>query len=608
MSSDDQRTATFVPAPASDERIEPRPDVARGSARYAVERVLGEGGMGIVRLVHDEVVGRRVAKKELKRRDDEGARARFIREARLQGQLEHPAIPPVYDIGEEADGNPFFTMKRVRGQSLAAVIAQRKEGKAVEHSTRKLLAAFSQLCLATHYAHERGAVHRDIKPSNIMLGPYGEVYLLDWGVAKLEGEREPLASDESIDASSEIETARGAIVGTPATMAPEQASGARVDARADVYALGAVLFELLTLEPLHPRGTFEEIVPEVVRGVEARPSVRAPHMDVPPELERVCVAATRPDPADRLASAKDLHRRIEAYLDGDRDLALRREASARHADAAKRSADDARSTSASATRASALREVGRALALDPENQDALATLVTLLTKPPKEVPAEVRDEQLALRKRQIRIGGVAAALVYGYILLDTLWVWRFGIYDVSTRSLPNVFWSAAVLSALATIARPSYVSLFVTYLLGLGTSVFLTHNHGPYLIVPMLITLHVVLYSFVRSWRMRMLMVGVAAIGWTIAVYGARLGLFPESVEFFAGGVTIRAPALGTLHPEAMTRYLHALGLASVLGPPLVIGFLRRVADTADEAMRVQSWQLRQLVPGADTDLAKKKT
>jgi serine/threonine protein kinase len=375
------------------------------SERYKdTQRMLGAGGMGTIELVRDEKIGREVALKLMAKhsRDDSAARARFLREARIQGCLEHPAIVPVYDMGAGDDG-PFFTMKRVRGQSLSQVFRAMRDGKRVAFSRRKLLDTLSQVAVAAHYAHDRGVVHRDIKPANIMLGPYGEVYLIDWGVAKVLGEDEELGQTSAHGQLTTSATEHGEVIGSLVTMAPEQVTGGAVDARTDVYALGAVLFELLTLQPLHPRGSFEEVAQAIVAGVDARPSVRTPEANVPPELEALCVAATRRVPSERTASALAFSEAIEAFLDSENDEQLRRRRSEEHAARGKHyaeqamtiapSRDDNAGTHEASLRSNALREVGRALALNPSNHAALSTFVQLITTPPRVVPEEVRLAQ-----------------------------------------------------------------------------------------------------------------------------------------------------------------------------------------------------------------------
>jgi serine/threonine-protein kinase len=578
----------------------------QAEARYSDGTLIGEGGMGKVLLVRDRYVGRQIALKQLKdeQRTNGRALARFDREARLQGQLEHPAIVPVYDIGKDPDGSPFFTMKHVKGESLAELLDDVAAGKPTRFSRRKLLSAFSQLCVAVHYAHERGVVHRDIKPANIMLGAYGEVYLLDWGVAKVGGETaEPLAGEPTTVTDDAIHTGSGTVVGTLSTMAPEQALGRPVDARTDVYALGAVLFHILTGEPFHPKGEFAEVVGRILGGVEARASVRVPDVDVAPELEELCVAATRLHPSDRLASAAALHQAIEAYLDGDRDQELRRAAARKHSDAARAAADTilgrtkgaASPVNDEATHARALGEVGKALAFDPDNKDALGTLVELLTSPPKVVPREVEVEERAMTKRRVRMGGIAAAAVYGYISLNAFTTWQLGVHDIASFTTAHVLWGCAFVCGLVTIWKSSYVPLFITFLFGISACFFVTSIYSPYLMVPPLLTMHAVLFALVQSWRLRIVMIVLASCGWTASVFGEHWRLLPTTVRFTNGDMLIHSPVISL--PETLTTlYLWISVLAMIIAPAVVIGSLRTAWMRSEQAMRLQLWQLRRLV------------
>ena len=297
--------------------------------RYEVRATLGEGGMGEVLLCRDRRIGRDVAMKIAlrSRADQPDLKARFLREARVQGQLEHPAIVPVYDMATDANGRPFFTMKRVRGLTLETVLGHLGAGESVlasEYTLHKLLAAFGRVCLAIDFAHSRGVVHRDLKPANVMLGDFGEVYVLDWGVAKVDGTDDLDDHGESdaatLDESGERpcapnETEHGVVLGTPAYMAPEQQHGHPVDARTDIYALGAILFEILT-----HRGLWES---RTRRGTDLTKALEWAR-DVPPELTATWRKATSRRPADRHASARELHDEIERYLIGDRDLFARR--------------------------------------------------------------------------------------------------------------------------------------------------------------------------------------------------------------------------------------------------------------------------------------------
>src|SRR6185437_2580174 len=277
------------------------------AARYATVDALGAGGMGEVVLCRDRRVGREIAMKRIRREwsSDAGVRARFVLEARVQGSLEHPAVVPVYDLGLTAEGEAYFTMKRVRGTNLEQVLASLAAGDpTVERAyfRRKLLTALAQVCLAVELAHGRGLVHRDLKPGNVMFGDFGEVYVLDWGLAKVPGALAALPSTGAPLSQGKL-TSAGSMLGTPGYMAPEQARGEELDARADVYALGAILFEILTLRPLHEGSTGAALIASALAGADAHASSRAPDRDVPPELEAAWERATALDPRDRLSSA-----------------------------------------------------------------------------------------------------------------------------------------------------------------------------------------------------------------------------------------------------------------------------------------------------------------
>ncbi len=360
--------------------------------RYAPISSLGEGGMGEVVLTRDQVIGRDVAMKSVRKalEVDAGARRRFLREARVQGQLAHPSIVPVYDLGTTPDGRLYFTMQRVRGRCLDEI---GQHGETL--SRHAVLTAMSRICLAVDFAHAHGVVHRDIKLPNLMIGDYGEVYVLDWGLAKLVDHDDIGPSGTSRSGPDEgAATTVGALLGTPGYMAPEQVRGEDVDARTDIYALGACLFELLAGVPLHEVHTVAAALQSALTGADARVTVRAPERDVPVELEEICVRATRSDPADRFQSARAMHDAIERFLEGDRDLERRRTRSAEHARAAEALALAAVAEGDHKARADAMREVGRALALDPRNAEAMRAMVRLLTEPPKTPPPEVTTQIL----------------------------------------------------------------------------------------------------------------------------------------------------------------------------------------------------------------------
>src|SRR6185437_3201986 len=333
------------------------------------------------------------------------------------------------------DEQVYFTMKRVQGETLERVLSRMRSGEGSRRfGRRRLLSAFAQVCLAVDYAHTRRVVHRDLKPSNVMLGSHGEVYLLDWGLAKVVGEPEAAAAEggrptqpsgaeddagpstepRGLVGASDAITAGGARLGTLAYMAPEQlrGRGANVDARADVYALGAILFEILTLSRFRRETDVRAALDAVASGVVERPSERAPR--VPPELDELCARALAPQPEDRPASAREMAEEIELYIDGEHDAMLRRELAARHAATARRYAEAEAEEGTNATtaaapvassRVEAMREAMKALALDADHVEAQKVLIDVLTSGSEAVPAAARTELQAVDER-VRAGGV----------------------------------------------------------------------------------------------------------------------------------------------------------------------------------------------------------
>ncbi|MEZ4299062.1 MAG: serine/threonine-protein kinase [Polyangiaceae bacterium] len=302
--------------------------------------VIATGGMGVVRRYHDMVLGRDVAAKEMRadQRDSERVRHRFLQEARIQANLQHPCIVPLYDIGRPATEDMFFTMAHVEGTTLREVLGRRRAGDeatARRFSRRALLEAFCRVCLAVEYAHEQGVVHRDLKPENIMLGDYGEVWVLDWGVAKLSGttgrcssgisrarswratpaERIPTLDSEPPD----IVTNVGERLGTLEYLAPEQYIGARdSDRRSDVYSLGAILYEVLSLRWFRHASDPNELARVVWRDTFA-PEPRAAIESESEEMNALWQRATAAKPESRYASAQQLHEALSALLDAERE-------------------------------------------------------------------------------------------------------------------------------------------------------------------------------------------------------------------------------------------------------------------------------------------------
>jgi PAS domain S-box-containing protein len=331
----EQRAATAAPPTAK--LLEP---VATPSQRYAPQHIHAAGGMGRIWLARDTQLDREVALKELRPEagDDAMLRTRFLREAQITGQLEHPGIVPVYELARHAlTGQPFYTMRFVRGRTLTeaseAFHARRRDGQAEPLELVALLSAFVAACNTIAYAHSRRVLHRDLKGDNVILGDFGEVVVLDWGLAKQldvpEEEADGAGTHPATwDSGGAGQTVQGDVIGTPAYMAPEQAAG-RVDVidhRTDIYGLGAILYEILTGQPPFTGSDSLELIIKAARSEPARPRELWP--EVPAALEATCLRAMARDPSNRHATAAHLAREVQTWQEVQRrqaEDALRRQ-------------------------------------------------------------------------------------------------------------------------------------------------------------------------------------------------------------------------------------------------------------------------------------------
>src|SRR5271157_1981199 len=306
------------------------PALADRPARLQLFGEIARGGMGAIFKGRDVDLGRELAVKVLLESNQGHPEVvrRFIEEAQIGGQLQHPGIVPVYELGAFADRRPYFAMKLVKGQTLADLLQERTNPA---DDTPRFLSIFAQICQTMAYAHARGVIHRDLKPSNVMVGAFGEVQVMDWGLAKVlprgeAADRTPQDVHETdvmtIRSGSGTDASRaGSILGTPSYMAPEQARGEldQVDERADVFGLGAILCEILTGRPPFGGSSRNEIRARAARGDLTGALRRLDASGADPELiglARDCLAA---EAEQRPRNAGEVARRISAYQAGVQD-------------------------------------------------------------------------------------------------------------------------------------------------------------------------------------------------------------------------------------------------------------------------------------------------
>lgn len=296
---------------------------------YQVLKSIGKGGMGEVLLAYDTQCGRRIALKRIRTDLTEHPQLhnRFLKEARITSQLTHPAIIPIYIIHNEKD-LVYYTMPFVEGETLKQIIrdAQLLQKKGIRQESSKgsipaLIRNYLSVCQAVAYAHSKNVLHRDLKPENIIVGRYGQVLILDWGLAKITSQLydpyEELEDGKEIKINPLHELTRiGKVVGTVSFMAPERALGQPATLQSDIYSLGVILYQILTLRAPFRRGSLEEFRKNMHKEVVVDPAAVAPYRDVPKVLSRIALKCLSPNPAQRYQSVDELIHDLENYIEG----------------------------------------------------------------------------------------------------------------------------------------------------------------------------------------------------------------------------------------------------------------------------------------------------
>lgn len=308
-------TQVDLPAGLAVRELEPAPDPVLGT-RFELGGEIGRGGMCSVRRAFDRGIRRHTAVKVL----HPSLRAqmeRFFAEAQITGQLEHPNIVPVHELGTDENGQHYFSMKLVEGETLEEALARAGDRRLAPGPLHGFLKIFVKVCEAVAYAHSRGVVHRDLKPSNVMIGAFGQVYVMDWGIARVMADR----SDVDLGHRPPRPETPGVLIGTAHYMPPEQARGLheQVDERSDVFSLGATLYHILTGRPPYQGRTHLAVAVLASQGAVQPPEVVVGRV-VHPTLSRIAMKAMAPDPAHRYRSASELLHAVEAFLNGAWEL------------------------------------------------------------------------------------------------------------------------------------------------------------------------------------------------------------------------------------------------------------------------------------------------
>lgn len=566
-------------------------------SRFDIIGHLDEGGMGEVLLAVDQPLARIVAVKRLHARLEHNLeqRARFTREVRTQSRLNHPGVVPLFEAGSN-QGLPYFAMKRVHGRVLSEILASSRLGDEAtlrSFDQHRLLHDFARLAWTVAFAHSKGVVHRDIKPSNVMLGEYGEVYLLDWGVASHpRGDGSPVTplGDAPADLTDPTQA-----LGTPAYMSPEHArGGGEVEPSSDVFALGSILFEVLTLKRLNPGSGANEAMQLAATPTEQRARELMTAAAVAPQLQDLVLRAIAFE-APLRPSARELAISIERFLSERIDFEDRRQ----RAEAKREQAVRILANAEQGNVLEALRALNHASALTPDDKDAPALLARLLLRADALDPRYREDlnARLQVHRTDAVRWSVRAMLPIG--VFAGLLVWFAGGLKLAILpAMVSFLLLAGWLTRASKQARVPDWHYYVSGPLGALAAASLAVVAGPFALPPLGVLAHFPLL-FMNSRadrRMRAIQIAIALAAIYVP-FGLQLaGIIPSTYHTENGAFVITPIGLEV---SSTKLWLFVAGGSLILTSAtlVLLGRLSQQMERAQRKLFAQRWVLSRMVP-----------